>query len=317
MDAPHERILVLELGTLRAHEPQHHRPALGDEAKRLERAGSLVVVLQQEAVHVQAREELLRDRVVAALGVPMAAVVPAAQVHGQRDPGAASRREARVVGLDRLGQERPRLDPHLGFDPVAPLRVDEVAVARGVDLEIARPLLGHARELVFQDRDDVPQQLDLVLIDAVRDAVLPHDRRELRGARERQLDRARAVLLEERQLVAGQRPDRLQPCGDDAGDPAHPGGRAAPAYPGARQLVPHVEPGDGVGEVAHEVATAQLAVGEHVEADLLLLGQYAQHEPVFERPQVRLARGGGPRLEQLRGAQEAPDLVRSMACRHV
>ena len=66
----------------------------GTIAQGLEAAGALIVVLEQEGIDLEAAEELLGDRVVAALGVPLAAVVAAAEVDrgdDARRPCAAAR----------------------------------------------------------------------------------------------------------------------------------------------------------------------------------------------------------------------------------
>src|SRR5258707_8779675 len=63
VDAPLERVLRFELGQLGAHQTEHHLLALGHQAQRLEAAGALVVVLEEEAVDVQAGEHALGDEV--------------------------------------------------------------------------------------------------------------------------------------------------------------------------------------------------------------------------------------------------------------
>ena len=63
---------ALELAALRRHEAEHDDLPLRHEAQRLEAAGALVVVLEEEAVDVELVEERLGDEVVAALGHPRA-----------------------------------------------------------------------------------------------------------------------------------------------------------------------------------------------------------------------------------------------------
>src|SRR5579884_2693912 len=80
LDPALEQVLVLELGLLGGDEPEDHPlVALGQEAQRLERAGALVVELQEVAVDAELAEQRLGDEVVAALGSPHRLVVAAAQ----------------------------------------------------------------------------------------------------------------------------------------------------------------------------------------------------------------------------------------------
>ena len=101
---------------------EHDDLALGHEAQRLERSRAFVVVFEQEPVDVERVEELLGDRVVAAFGVPLAAVVAAAQVDRQRSRRACAPAEAGVVGGHRLVEQRVGIVAHLGLQPRAPLR---------------------------------------------------------------------------------------------------------------------------------------------------------------------------------------------------
>src|SRR5579875_533586 len=80
LDPGQQGALRLELRALAAHEPEHDGGPARDEPERRERSRSLVIVLEEKPVDLQAAEQLLRDRIVAALGVPVAAVVAAAEV---------------------------------------------------------------------------------------------------------------------------------------------------------------------------------------------------------------------------------------------
>src|SRR5207245_2233708 len=72
------KTLIANAVSGRADEAEHHGLALGHETQWLEGAGALVVVFEQEAVDRERAEEFFRDGVVAAFGVPMAAIVTAA-----------------------------------------------------------------------------------------------------------------------------------------------------------------------------------------------------------------------------------------------
>src|SRR4029453_14246684 len=65
VDAAPEVVLLLELGALRADEPEHDRLALRYEPERLEPAGAIGVVLEEERLHIETREHGLGDRGVA------------------------------------------------------------------------------------------------------------------------------------------------------------------------------------------------------------------------------------------------------------
>ena len=77
-----ERVLVLQRSSLGGDEAEHDPLAGRDEAQRLEAAGAGVVVLQEEAVHVQLVEQRLGHEVVPTLGHPRRAEVAAARVGG-------------------------------------------------------------------------------------------------------------------------------------------------------------------------------------------------------------------------------------------
>ena len=79
---------------LRADQTEHDNFSLRDESQRLESSGALVVVFEQEAIAIELVEDLVGDGVIAALGVPVAAIVAATQMDGQRHAGSRRRREA-------------------------------------------------------------------------------------------------------------------------------------------------------------------------------------------------------------------------------
>ena len=71
---------------LRGDQAEHDQLARRDEPQRLEAAGALVVVLEEEAVDVELAEQRLGDEVVAALGRPRRAEVAPAHVRGDGQP---------------------------------------------------------------------------------------------------------------------------------------------------------------------------------------------------------------------------------------
>ena len=134
-------------GTFRTDQSQDHRLAL-----RNKRNGSNV---PERASSYSSRNRstprVLNSfsaiGVVAALGVPVAAVVAAAKMNRQRHARPPRRLEAGVVRLDRLIEQRLRLDLHLRANPFAPLRIHEVAVARRIDLDVASRLRPPSRAI--------------------------------------------------------------------------------------------------------------------------------------------------------------------------
>ena len=138
-------------------ESEHDGLALRHEAQRLEVARTFVFVFEQEPVDLERVEHFLGDRIVAALGVPLAAVVAAAEMDRERHAGFFRRFETRVVGRERFVEQHVGIFAHLGFQPLAPLRIEIVAVARRVDLDVRHALLGEALDLAHHDRGDVVQ----------------------------------------------------------------------------------------------------------------------------------------------------------------
>jgi hypothetical protein len=96
VDAALEVVLALEDRRLRRDEPEDDLLARRHEAERLEAAGALVVVLEEEAIDLEPAEEGLGDEVVAALRRPGRLEVAAAEVG--RDPEAL--RAASERGVD-------------------------------------------------------------------------------------------------------------------------------------------------------------------------------------------------------------------------
>ena len=73
--------------------------------------------------------------------------------------------------------------------------------------------------------------------------------------------------------------------------------------------VAEVESLDRLGEVAHEIASAQLSVGENLKADLFLSFKDAKDVFVFERMKLLCRETGATRLQQLGGAKKTANVV--------
>ena len=82
VDAALEVVGGFQVRALGGDQAEDDLLALRDEAEGLEAAGALVVVLQEEPVHVELREQGLGHEVVPARGGPGGAEVAAAQVRG-------------------------------------------------------------------------------------------------------------------------------------------------------------------------------------------------------------------------------------------
>src|SRR5258707_12493818 len=100
LDPAYQVVTILQLRTLRTHQPENYGLAAGDKAQRSKGSRAVVIVFQKETVNVDAAEELLRDRVIAAFGIPVAAIIAAAKVHAQRQARPAGRIQDPVVRAD-------------------------------------------------------------------------------------------------------------------------------------------------------------------------------------------------------------------------
>jgi hypothetical protein len=139
----------------------------------------------------------------------------------------------------------------------------------------------------------------------------------LRGARQGHLDGDGAIAFEERKLVAGERAHLAELRSHDAGDTAEGSRFGLACLPRTRHGIGEIEAFDGVGEIAHEVAAAQFAVGGNFEAELFLFGEDAADVLIFELFQaIRIGSGVFARFEKFGGPQKTPDVIRSPFCGH-
>src|SRR5581483_2530035 len=161
---------------LGADQAQDHRLAPGHESQGLEATGARIVVLEGEGVYIEGIEQLLGDGVVAALGVPLAAVVATAEVDaGEYTLLAGDALEAGVVDADGLVQGGIRLQAHLVLHVVTPLWVDVVAVAGGVQLDVSDILPGEVSAFVLDDLGTVPEEGGVVRVESIRQPLLVGD----------------------------------------------------------------------------------------------------------------------------------------------
>ena len=147
LDPALQLVLRLELAALRRHEPEHDLlVALRQEAQRLESARALVVPLHEEPVHLELVEQRLGDEVVASLGGPGGAEVPAAHVrrdaHPVRPVGERLVDVADVLDVLALGVAADRRDV------LALVRVVHVGEARVVELQVGAAELAEPPHLL-------------------------------------------------------------------------------------------------------------------------------------------------------------------------
>ena len=95
------------------------------------------------------------------------------------------------------------------------------------------------------------------------------------------------MLLDESEFMPGQSPGLFDLADYSAGHHRRTGRCAGAGLPSAGDRHAFVDSFDGVVEIAHEVAAAQLAVGEDLEAKILLPFDHSQDVLVFERAQLR------------------------------
>ena len=157
------------------------RHALSTRIACLEGARPLRLILKQKGIHLKLPEQLLRNGIVAALGVPLAAVVASTEVDGEDHACALGTLQTRVVDTNRLVQRLVGVQPHLVFDVVPPLRIYVVAVAGRVDLHVMYPFAHQRLNFRLDDGNDVPQQIRMGGIDLIRDAFFVMDGRKLVG----------------------------------------------------------------------------------------------------------------------------------------
>src|SRR5580658_9107666 len=156
----------------------------------------------------------------------------------------------------------------------------------------------------------------MIFVDGIGNAALEGNGGELRSARQSHFDVARTVGFQEWQLVPGERSDLAQLPGDDACNAADGSRAFITGVPITSNGVAEVETFDGVGEVAHEIAAAEFAVGEDVKAKFFLLREDAEDMVVFESAKFLGAARSLPGLKQIRGPQETAYLVSAKDVRH-
>ena len=259
------------------------------EAQRLEGAGSFRFVLQQKRVDIELVEDFFGDRIVAALGVPLAAIIAAAQVNRNDWVSAALAGpfNAGVVHANRFVQCLLGIDAHFLLNVAAPFGIEVVTVARSVDLDVTHAFARQSLHLRSENGRDVPQEFRIGRIRRGAEFLFVHDGGELVRRRQSNFDVAGGVFFQEIRFVRCETPLLSDLAYDDSREPVVQArnGRLALELP---------IPGDGFGivktvyrfvEVAHEAEAAELAIGEDAQADVLLALDHALDMAIFQRTQ--------------------------------
>jgi len=280
-----EVILRLQLRPLGGDQAEDDQLARGHEPQRREAAGALVVVLQEEPVHVQPGKQRLGHEIVPAGGDPAGPEVAPAQVRGDRHPGRAVLDGGVDLGDVAQVQAGGVLAP--AGDPGALGRVVEVGQGGVVELQVGAAQRAQPGDLVGVGGGQVgPERLHLRVDGRVEHgraaAVVHHVRRRDRQLRHRGGD----VRLQEGERVGEDRlvdPDLAVDMNGRRGELDIPGGVVELDGQVARRLG---HPAEGVDEVHVPRGAAELPVGGGLQPDLLLHPDHARDLLVLRRPQL-------------------------------
>src|SRR5215469_1142522 len=203
IDAALEHVRVFQLAPLGGHQAEHDHLARRHEAQRLEAAGTVVVVLEEEPVHVQLAEQCLGNEVIPAGRGPGGPEV--APAHVGRDRHLCGLGGERVVDLPDVAQVQV-VGVLTARGDLGPLRrVVQVGQAGVVELQVGAAQGGQPGDFVGVGGGQVAPELLDVRVDLGIDrggpaAVVDHVRRrdgQLRGRGARQRLQVGEVLFED------------------------------------------------------------------------------------------------------------------------
>jgi hypothetical protein len=120
----------------------------------------------------------------------------------------------------------------------------------------------------------------------------------------------------EGQFVARQGTHLTKFFSDDAGDAADRSGSLVSGFPFSSHRITEVKTLDGVGEIAHEIATAKFAIREDFEAEFFLLGEDALDVLVLELAEALGICAGLAGLQQIGRPEQTAYLVSAEGARH-
>ena len=190
---------------------------LGTSRSEFERAGALGI-FDQERVGLQGLDDPADGRrLVGRARAAERALRPEdvgaeADVHRDRDAVALGRAQQRVLGGQHDVEFLLRIETLVEHLLLQPLRHDEAAVARRVDLDVGDAIVGDGLHLVRHQPREVLEEILPRRIDTVADAAAILRRSERDRARQRHLERAGRMLLQELDFVAGDPALRRAAC---------------------------------------------------------------------------------------------------------
>src|SRR5262245_22251148 len=307
LDAPLDPVVRFELACLRRHQPEHYGLALAHAPQRLERAGAVGVVFHEIAVHLDAVEQDVGHRVVAAAAHEGRTVVTAAQMHGNRHVGG----DVRHRGIDQVGITLGE-PAWVVAAPFLGLAVDGVAQHGDehlVELQVATAGIGESAHALAVGGAQLGEELLEGGIGLLAHRGAAGAAVERRRRRNRDLRRPRRVRLDELEMLQHRVIGKAE-LADDA--------RALRACLHALEcdaLLHHVALGavETPEEVEVPPGAAELAVGDGLESHLLLLLDDALDLAILhrlERGRIDLALGVlFARLLQRCRTQQAADMV--------
>ena len=312
VDAPLDLVLGLGRGMLGAHQAEDDRLAFRREAQRREVARALVVVFEEKAVDLHFVEQNIGDRLIAALGDPGALEIAAAEM--DRD-----RHVLRPVADRVIDQPAVELGERVGIvaagaRALADGRVAEIGEIGVVELQVAAAARRQIGDLVAIGGGEVDVEWLEVGIDALADRLPAAAEMQHRRRRDADLRRLRHDALEEVEVGAL---DRL-----DVADLAFDVHRrrleadlaaVVLAELGDELAVVGLDAVEPLEEIDVEIRAAELAVGDPLEADVLLRAHDLADARVLDCAQCLGRQGLGERLlarrPQAFGPEKAADMV--------
>src|SRR5262245_50837056 len=277
LDAPLDPILGFELAGLRRHQSQHHGLALAHAPQRLERAGAVGVVFHEITVHLDAVEQDVGHRVVAAAAHEGRTVVAAAQMHGDRHVGG----DVRHRGIDQIGIALGELARVVTapFLSLAVVGVAQHGDEHFVELQVAAACIGEGTHALAVGGAQLAEELLERRVGLLAHRGAAGAAVERRRRRDRDLGRSRRVRLDELEMLQ----HRVVGEAEFADD-------ARALRPGLHTLernalLHHVAFGavEAPQEVEVPPGAAELAVGDRLEPDLLLLLDHALDLAILDR----------------------------------
>src|SRR5215468_10221480 len=155
----------------------------------------------------------------------------------------------------------------------------------------------------------------MIGINLVGHATFKGDSWKLRRTGNSHFDGQRAIGLEIRKFMTCQRTDSPQPAGDNTGDSTDRRGTRLVGVPASSDGVVKIKTIDGIGEVAHEIAAAKLAVCSDFKSEFLLSGENSKYLLILDRTEV-LETCILARSMELRWPEKTSYVVGTICCSH-